>query len=150
MPTMFSRMSQHYETRRGSYHITTDPQRLDLETIHDYLANRSYWAQGRDLLTMRRCVASSRNYGLYRGDRQVGYARAITDGATFAWICDVFVLENHRKCGLGKWLVESVLDDPELRTVRRWILATRDAHELYRRFGFRPLEAPHRWMILMR
>ena len=130
-------VAQQREWRRGEYVISTDRTRLDLHAVHDYLSTRSYWARGRDFETVSRAVEHSLPFGLYRGARQVGFARVVTDYATFAWLADVFVLEEFRGEGLGKWLVEVVLSHPELRGLRRWTLATRDAHELYRRHGFR-------------
>ena len=136
----------HEEWRRGDYRISTDPSRLDLATIHGFLAGRSYWAAGRPAEVVRRSIENSLAFGLYRGDEQVGFARVITDYATFAWLADVFVLEAERGRGLGKWLVETVLAHPQLAGLRRWVLATKDAHELYRRFGFAELLRPERWM----
>lgn len=132
--------------RRGEFSISNDASRLDLEAIHDYLSHRSYWAAGRGPEVVRRSVENSLAFGLYHGARQVGFARVITDRATFAWLADVFVLEEFRGRGLGKWLVETVLAHPDLRALRRWVLATKDAHELYRRFGFGELKRPERWM----
>jgi GNAT superfamily N-acetyltransferase len=134
------------EWRRGEYSISTDKSRLDLETIHDYLSNTSYWAKGRSRETISRSIENSVAFGIYRGREQVGFARIITDYATFAWVADVFVLENARGQGLGKWLMEVILSHPELQGFRRWVLATKDAHELYRKFGFEELKRPERWM----
>jgi GNAT superfamily N-acetyltransferase len=134
------------EWRRGDYLISTEPVRLDVEVIHDYLSNSSYWAAGRSLESVRRSIENSVAFGLYKGERQIGFARVITDYATFAWLADVFVLEEFRGQGLGKWLVEVILAHPQLQGFRRWVLATKDAHELYRRFGFRELKRPERWM----
>jgi GNAT superfamily N-acetyltransferase len=123
---------------RGDYSISTDPARLDLDVIHGFLV-RSYWAEGRSRERVAESVANSLPFGLYhaeaRGPRQVGFARVVTDRATFAYLCDVFVLEQHRGQGLGVWLVETLLGVPELSELR-WLLGTRDAHELYRKFGF--------------
>ncbi len=130
---------------RGDYTISTDPARLDLDMIHAYV-HHSYWAAGRPREVMVRALRHSLNFGLYHSDRQVGLARVITDYATFAYLCDVFILEEHRGAGLGKWLIEVVLAHPGLQGVRRWMLATRDAHELYARYGFTPLAAPDRQM----
>ncbi|HEV2912732.1 MAG TPA: GNAT family N-acetyltransferase [Pyrinomonadaceae bacterium] len=134
------------EWRRGEYSISTDAQRLDLEVVHDYLATKSYWATGRSMETIRRSIENSVAFGVYRGREQVGFARVITDYATFAWLADVFILDSARGQGLGKWLVEVILAHPELQGFRRWVLATKDAHELYRRFGFEELKRPERWM----
>jgi GNAT superfamily N-acetyltransferase len=137
-------MSQEWQ--RGEYLISTDQARLDIGVIHDYLANSSYWAQGRPLGVVRRSIEYSLAFGLYRGSRLVGFARVITDYATFAWLADVFVLDQFRGQGLGKWLVDVILSHPELQGFRRWVLATKDAHELYRRVGFIELARPERWM----
>ena len=134
------------EWRRGEYLISTDQERFDVGVIHDYLANSSYWATGRSMETVRRSIENSLAFGLYKGERQVGFARVITDYATFAWLADVFVLEQFRGQGLGKWLVEVIISHPELQGFRRWVLATKDAHELYRPFGFAELSRPERWM----
>src|SRR5918997_215479 len=112
--------------RRGDYVVSTDRARLDLGVIHDYLSRESYWATGRSLETVRRSIENSVPFGLYEGDRQVGFARGVTDYATFAWVADVFVVESARGRGLGKWLVEVMLSHPDLRGFRRWTLATKD------------------------
>jgi GNAT superfamily N-acetyltransferase len=134
------------EWQRGEYAISTDDSRLDIPVIHDFVANQSYWGQGRSLETVRRALNNSLNFGLYKDQQQVGFARVVTDYATFAWIADVFVQTEHRGRGLAKWLMEVILSHPELQGFRRWVLATRDAHSLYARFGFIPLHRPERWM----
>jgi len=135
------------EWRRGDYVISTDPSMLDLDAVHGFL-QRSYWASERPLETVRRSVEHSLNFGLYqaRDRRQVGFARVVTDFATFAWLCDVFIDEAHRGQGLGAWLMEAVVEHPELRCMRLWVLGTRDAHGLYEKVGFAPLPAPEKWM----
>ncbi len=134
------------EWQQGEYLISTDPARLDVGVIHDYLSNFSYWAAGRSIETVKRSIDHSLPFGLYRGDAQVGFARVVTDYATFAWVADVFVLEQCRGQGLAKWLMETVTSHPELQGLRRWVLATKDAHELYRKTGFTELKQPERWM----
>jgi GNAT superfamily N-acetyltransferase len=134
------------EWKSGEYLISTDRKRLDLELIHNYLSTSAYWAQGRSLEVVRRAIENSLNFGVFRGAEQVGFARVVTDYATFAWLADVFILEQHRGRGLSKWLVEVITTHPELQGFRRWLLATRDAHELYRRYGFTELQDPSRWM----
>jgi GNAT superfamily N-acetyltransferase len=134
------------EYRRGDYVISTDKAKLDLNVIHDFLSNSSYWAVGRGLETIKRSIENSLSFGLYENDRQIGFARVVTDYATFAWLADVFVLEAARGRGLGTWLVEVILAHPELQGFRRWTLATKDAHEIYRKFGFSELKRPERWM----
>lgn len=134
-------MSQN-EWRRGMYEISIERARLDIPAIHDFLSTTSYWAQGRSFETVRRSIEHSLPFGLYKGERQIGFARVVTDYATFAWLADVYVLDEFRGEGLGKWLVETVLDYPAFQALRRWILGTRDAHDLYRRFGFTEIEEP--------
>ncbi len=138
---------EHYELHRDEYTVSTDPARLDIRRIHDFLSRQSYWALNRPLEVVQRSIENSLNFGLYFGTEQVGFARVITDYATFAWICDVFVLPEHRQHGLGKLLVEAFTNHPDLKPLRRLLLATRDAHELYRKYGaFAPLGNPERWM----
>lgn len=138
-----------FETTRGPYTISTDVARLDIDAIHAYLT-RSYWAEGipRDLVA--RSIEGSLCFGLYGGSGQIGFARVITDRATFAYLCDVYVLEEHRGAGLGKWLMEAVVSHPALQGLRRFVLATRDAHGLYAKFGFKPLADPGRYMEIRR
>ena len=133
------------EWRRGEYVVSTDGSRLDLDAVHNYL-KRSYWAEGVPFDVVRRSVENSLVFGMYRAAEQVGFARVVTDHATFAYLADVFVLEEHRGQDLGKWLVESVLSHPELQGLRRWMLATRDAHGLYRKYAFAALDNPEIFM----
>jgi GNAT superfamily N-acetyltransferase len=138
--------SSHEVGRRGDFFVSTDPGLLDVKLIHDFVSNRSYWARGRPREVVRRSLANSLCFGLYEGERQIGLARVVTDRATFAWLCDVFVLEAYRGRGLSKWLLECVLGHPELQGLRRFLLGTRDAHGLYARYGFTPLADPTRFM----
>ena len=132
--------------QRGEYTISTDNQLLDVGIIHDFISNQSYWGQGRAVPVVQRALDNSLNFGLYQNKQQVGFARVVTDHATFAWVADVFVLTDHRGRGLSKWLMEVILSHPELQGFRRWVLATKDAHGLYERFGFIPLHRPERWL----
>ena len=125
--------------------VDTDPARLDLELVREFLAG-SYWARGIPFAVVRRSVDNSLCFGLYAGERQIGFARVITDRATFAYLADVFVVESHRGRGLGKRLMDAIVAHPELQGLRRWMLATRDAHALYARYGFTPLPAPESFM----
>src|SRR5687767_10665173 len=134
------------EWQRGEFSISTDRDRLDVAVIHNFLSTDSYWAQGRAVETVKRSIENSLNFGLYHRKQQIGFARVVTDYATFAWLADVFVLEEYRRQGLGKWLIEVILAHPQLQGFRRWALATKDAHELYRSFGFNELMRPERWM----
>jgi GNAT superfamily N-acetyltransferase len=136
-----------FELQRDGFTISTDPARLDLDAIWSFLA-RSYWASDRPRDTTARAIAHSLCFGVYNGEQQIGFARVVTDYATFAWLADVFIEEEYRGRGLGKWLVEVVLSHPDVQSVPRWLLATRDAHELYGKFGFTALAAPERRMEL--
>ncbi len=129
------------------YSISDDVARFDVEAIHAFLT-RAYWAEGRTIETVRRALAGSRAaVGVFDPEgRQVGLSRAISDGATFAWIADVYVLDGHRGRGLARWMLETLLAHPAVRDVRRFVLATRDAHTLYEGLGFVPLLQPERWM----
>lgn len=135
------------EWRQGEYLITTDPARMDLDVVHGFLST-CYWAAGIPRETVARSIAHSLPFGLFAGTRQIGFARVITDYATFAYIGDVFVLEDFRRRGLAHWLMRVVVEHPALQGLRRWSLATRDAHALYARVGFTSLSAPERWMEL--
>jgi GNAT superfamily N-acetyltransferase len=134
------------EWQHGEFVISTDKARLQLDVIHKYLSEESYWAQGRTLENTRKAVENSVCFGVYRQDKQAGFARVITDKATFAYLGDVFILPEYQKKGLSKKLMEAILADPELQNLRRWILATKDAHGLYAQYGFTPLKFPERWM----
>jgi GNAT superfamily N-acetyltransferase len=121
---------------------------LDLAFVHSFLGHTSYWAQGRSWDVVRKSIEHSLCFGLYFGQTQIGFARVVTDYATFAWLCDVFVIETQQGRGLGKWLIESAVAHPALTSLEIFILATTDAHELYRRYGnFRQLQQPKKWMI---
>lgn len=135
----------YHEYYKGNFTISTNPAKLNFDTIYSFLT-RSYWANTRPREVMERSIQHSLNFGIYVGEQQVGFARVVTDYATFAWLCDVFVEEAFRSEGLGKWLIETVVNYPELQGLRRWMLATRDAHGLYRQYGFTPLASPERWM----
>jgi GNAT superfamily N-acetyltransferase len=126
--------------------VSDDAGRLDFAVVHGYLT-RSYWSPGVAREVVERAARGSLAFGLYDGANQIGYARVVTDRATFAYLADVFVLEAHRGRGLGVFLVEAVLAHPGLQGLRRWLLATRDAHALYARFGFGPLPEPTRYMV---
>ena len=126
-----------YEVRRDGFTISTDRARLDRDAIYRYLSGESYWASGLARGVFERAVAGSLPFGLYdAAGAQIGYARVVSDGATFAWLSDVYVLTEHRGQGLGRWLVASVMAHPALQGLRRWMLSTRDAHDIYREFGF--------------
>jgi len=135
----------YMDTTRSPYLISTDPAKLDVDVIYGYLS-RSYWANQRSREVIAKSLQHSLCFGVYENETQVGMARVITDYATYAYLCDVFILEAHQGHGLGKWLMATVMAHPDLQTIRRWTLATRDAHGLYAQFGFTPTIAPDRWM----
>ena len=134
------------ESRRGEFLISTDPNRLDLDVIYEFLTN-CYWSKGIPREVVARSIEHSLCFGVYDGNGvQVGFGRVVSDFATVAYLGDVFILETHRGRGLSKWLMESITQHPALQGLRRWILLTRDAHELYKKFGFTPVKAPERYM----
>jgi|SRR2546425_10932892 len=133
------------EWRRGEYIISTDKRRLDLSVVHGFLT-ASYWAAGIPLEIVKKSIEHSLSFGVYKGDKQVGFARVITDYATFAYIGDVFILEDYRGQGLSQWLMQVIADYPELQGLRRWLLLTRDAHGLYKKTGFVEPKTPERYM----
>lgn len=137
------------EAERNGYRVSTDRSRLDLVAVHRFLST-SYWSPGLPLEVLTRAVAGSLCFGLYDDHGQVGFARVVTDRATFAYLCDVYVLEGHRGRGLGRWLMEVVFGHPSLQGLRRFVLVTRDAHGLYERFGFRPLARPEGYLEVHR
>ena len=127
--------------------LDTDAARLDVAVIHRYLSQESYWARHIPRATLERAIAHSLTFGIYAPDgQQAAFARVVSDRATFAWLCDVFVLPEHRGQGLSKWLVQQMLAHPDLQNLRRHLLATFDAHTLYQRFGYEPLDRPDRWL----
>jgi GNAT superfamily N-acetyltransferase len=136
----------NHEWQRGEYLISTDRDLLNVTFIHNFLSKSSYWGKGRSLEVVQRSIEHSLNFGLYKKGQQIGFARVVTDHATFAWLADVFLLNDHRGIGLGKWLIEVIVSHQNLQGLRRWLLATKDAHNLYSRFGFRELSDPGRWM----
>jgi GNAT superfamily N-acetyltransferase len=129
------------------YEISTDKTRLDVHRIHRFLSTEAYWSPGVPREVVNRSIENSICFGVYSADgEQVGFARVVTDRATFAWLADVYIEAEHRGDGLGKRLVATVLEHPELQGLRRWMLGTADAHELYRRFGFDGLKDVQRFM----
>ncbi len=136
------------EYSRGEFVISTDPERLSLDVVYGFLTN-CYWAKGIPREVVAQSIQSSLCFGVYDGNgAQVGFARVISDFATIAYIGDVFVLETHRGHGLGKWLMQCIMQHPRLQNLRRWILTTRDAHGLYSQVGFTPVKFPERFMEL--
>jgi GNAT superfamily N-acetyltransferase len=136
--------------RRGEFLISTNREYLSLDVVHGFLTN-CYWAKGIPREVVARSIEHALCFGIYDGEgAQVGFARVISDFATMAYVGDVFVLETHRGRGLGKWLMQCIMQHPALQNLRRWILTTRDAHGLYSQVGFTPVKAPERFMELHR
>ena len=131
---------------KKGYQISTDKALLEIDVIYHYLDKESYWAKGIPLEKLKVAIENSLCYGIYYQNKQVGFARVITDKAVFAYLCDVFVLTSHRGLGLSKWLMQTIKSHPELQGLRRWSLATADAHGLYNQFGFTPLTKTDSWM----
>jgi GNAT superfamily N-acetyltransferase len=142
-------MRKIFEVKRDQFTISTNPTRLDVDTICDFLS-RAYWAKGRPRERTERALANSLVFGLYDAEKQIGLARVVTDYAIFAYLCDVFIHEEYRTHGLGKWLMQTVHSHPDLQGLRRWTLATRDAHGLYKQFGWDALGNPESWMEIFR
>ncbi len=138
-------MPQILETQRDSFTISTDPSRLDIDAICEFL-KRAYWANTRPRERTERAIQNSLVFGVYDGERQIGVARVVTDYSIFAYLCDVFIQEEYRLHGLGKWLIRTVMEHPDLKDMRRWVLVTNDAHGLYKQFGFTSIEDPEHWM----
>jgi GNAT superfamily N-acetyltransferase len=139
-------MEPAFVAERAGYVVSTDASRLDLAAVHDYLCNHSYWCRGIPLETLQRALENSLCFNLLHGSRQVGLARVISDRATYAYLCDVYVLEAHRGRGHGRWLIECVSRHADLQGLRRMSLVTADAHNLYAGFGFVQLAKPERHM----
>ncbi|MEO7307177.1 MAG: GNAT family N-acetyltransferase [Ferruginibacter sp.] len=135
-----------YEATKNEFLISTDKRKLDIQFIQNYLCNESYWAKNIPLVTVKKSIEGSLCFGLYVREKenisQVGFARVVSDHATFAYLADVFIIEKFRGKGLSKWMMGEIMIHPELQGLRRWLLATRDAHGLYTKFGFLPLDKP--------
>jgi len=131
---------------KKGFQISTDKDMLDFNVIYKYLNEDSYWAKGISAEKLKRAIDNSICFGLYHHGKQAGFTRLVTDKATFAYICDVFVLPEFRGHGLSKWLIQTIVEDPEFSGLRRWSLATLDAHGLYSQFGFSQISQPARWM----
>ena len=149
MSAQTSQSAQEREFRKDTFTISTDRERLDLDVVYGFLTE-CYWAKGIPRDVVARSIENSLCFGLYAEGKQVGFARVISDYATYAYIGDVFVLDSFRGRGLGKWLMECIMQHPQLQGLRRWSLVTRDAHGLYAQLGFEPLKKPQNYMELHR
>ncbi|MDQ3636320.1 MAG: GNAT family N-acetyltransferase [Acidobacteriota bacterium] len=139
-------MSKNGKWQKDEFTISINRENLQVEAILDYLVHQSYWAKNRTIEQMKTVIENSLCFGVYKDENQIGFARVVTDFATFAYLGDVYILDEFQGKGLGKWLMETILSHPDLQGFRRWILATRDAHTLYEKFGFTELKHPERWM----
>jgi N-acetylglutamate synthase-like GNAT family acetyltransferase len=142
-------MPQIIETQHGQFTISTDPNRLDIDAICEFL-KRAYWANTRPRERTERAIKNSLVFGVYDGDKQIGMARVVSDYSIFAYLCDVFIDEDYRAHGLGKWLIQTIMEHPDLKEMRRWVLVTSDAHGLYKQYGFTTIEDPEHWMQLFK
>lgn len=131
---------------KNDIYISTDKSKMDIEIIHKYLSEESYWAKGISKEIVEKSLANSFCFGVFYQDKQVGFAKVITDFTTIAYLGDVFILDEFRRLGLSKLLMENIMNHPELQGLRRWILLTADAHELYKKFGWNNIKDPTRWM----
>jgi GNAT superfamily N-acetyltransferase len=131
---------------RGEFLISTDVSKLDKKAIHNYLSNESYWSKNIPYEKVEAAILNSLNFGVYAGERQIGYARIVTDYTIVAYLGDVFIIEEYRGKGLAKWLMEVIMNHKDLQGLRRWILLTRDAHELYKKYGWKEIASADRWM----
>jgi GNAT superfamily N-acetyltransferase len=138
-------MNESFFQQKG-FIISTDPSMIDCEVVYKYLNEESYWSKGIPEGTFETAIRNSFCFGVYQQNKQAGFARVITDKATFAYICDVFILAEFRGMGLSKWLIETIVNHAELQGLRRWLLATADAHGLYNQLGFIPITSAERWM----
>jgi len=132
---------------KKGFYISTDKGLLNFELIYNFLDKESYWSKGIEIVTLKNAIENSTCFGVYSNkELQVGFARVVTDQATFAYICDVFIIPKYRSFGLSKWLIQTILKHPGLQDLRRWLLATADAQGLYSQFGFKQVNRPERWM----
>ncbi|MBL7701674.1 MAG: GNAT family N-acetyltransferase [Ferruginibacter sp.] len=141
-----------YEASQNEFSISTDKSKLDVDIIHNYLCNESYWAKNIPIGIVNKSIEGSCCFGLYTNKNsalaQIGFARVVSDCATFGYLADVFILDAYRGKGLSKWMIGFIMSCPDLQGLRRWLLATKDAHELYKKFGFSALDKPERIMGL--
>ncbi len=135
-----------YADTQNNFTISTDKNKIDIDYVHEFLSH-SYWSPGVPIETVKKAMNGSLCFGVYDNDKQIGYARMVTDTATFAYLADVFIDENYRGNGLGKWLVKTILVHPDLQGLRRILLATKDAHKLYEQLGFIAINNPERYMV---
>ena len=137
---------EYISIEQNGYSISTDKTKLDINAIHDFLSTKAYWSLNIPKSTVATAIENSLCFGVYNGAEQIGFARVITDYATIAYLGDVYILEKERGKGLSKWLMETIMSHSSLQGLRRWILLTGDAHELYNKFGWTNIADPTKWM----
>ncbi len=135
-----------YEISAGQVTVSTDPSRLEVEVVHQYLCNQSHWAKGRSFDTVQQSINNSLCFGVYSQGAQIGFARVVSDYTVFATLLDVFILDDYQGQGTGKLLLQTIMEHPDLQEIPVWTLATKDAHGLYRKYGFSELANPSLWM----
>ena len=133
---------------KDEFCISTDKTKLDVDSIHAFLSTKAYWCLNIPKDTVQKAIQNSRCFGVYQNEKQIGFARVISDFSTIAYLGDVYILEEYRGNGLSKWLIETIMSDPNLQGLRRWILLTADAHGLYRQFGWTNIGEPEKWMTV--
>ncbi len=136
----------NFEKTYGEFLVSTDKSKLEIDTIHHFLTKESYWSQNIPLAIVRKSIENSLCFGVYHQSRQIGFARVITDFASFAYLADVFIINEFRRKGLSKILMKTIISHPDLQGLRRWMLGTRDAQGLYAKYGFTPMANPERFM----
>lgn len=139
-----------YTRTFDAFTITTDKSKLDINVIHRYLSGESYWSKDIPIERIQKSIENALCFGVYHNDQQIGYAKVVSDFSTMAYLGDVFILEDYRGQGLSKQLMETIMSHPELQNLRRWILLTADAHELYKKYGWQPIASPEKWMEIHR
>jgi GNAT superfamily N-acetyltransferase len=138
----------HINIYKNEFSISTDRAKLDIDSIHQFLSTEAYWCRGIPMHTVQAAIRNSLCFGVYQHEKQIGFARVISDFATIAYLGDVYILDEYRGKGLSKWLMEIIMNHPSLQDLRRWILVTGDAHGLYRQFGWTDITDPTKWMEL--
>lgn len=136
----------HVKAEKGEYLLSTDKSKLDLKMIHEFLSNESHWAKNIPYERVKKSIENSLCFGLYHGEKQIGFARVISDYSTIAYLGDLFILKDHRGKGLSRWMLEVIMNHPDLTGLRRWILVTKDAHDVYQQYGWAMVARPENWM----
>ncbi len=136
----------HVKAEKGEYLLSTDKSKLDLKMIHEFLSTESHWAKNIPYERVKKSIENSLCFGLYHGEKQIGFARVISDYSTIAYLGDLFILKDHRGKGLSRWMLEVIMNHPDLTGLRRWILVTKDAHDVYQQYGWAMVARPENWM----